>query len=588
MFCLKGGITEEGNKSTSSKYKPGDTYFSPSLKIHKCDPKDLIPGCDVPARLITCLQDGVTKRSDVYIAEKWLMNLQRDYCEDLVEDTNDTLRWLEKLNSKGKATGKNFTPFTFDFDSLYDSISPSLVFKALEDAMNTCRPNWEPSFKDWLLELVDLSIESAVGIFRGKFYKPKGKLPTGGSLSVPAANIAVYFVLCKVLYSDKTLMKDVIAIKRFIDDGVGIHTMTKRVFNGWKKEVSKRVATFGLKIKESDWSEPPTRFGSVNFLDILFSFDENKRLQTDLYRKPTDARAYLNFSSCHPNHVFAGSVYSQALRMRRIINNDERFEKRLDELMCDFEKSGYPKNMLLNIMEKVKKEKRTLCKKEKCENSDEDGKIMAVSTSGRDKKLTNILERVQTKSKYIKFKLVKKTAPSLKNLLVKSKRVALGSPYGRTTKCGRKNCMGCKLMSNRDSIRGANKKLYKTAKGDCTNRNVIYHAKCVFCSKKYVGKTITPLSTRLNGHRNKFYDCIRVAEGKNIEFTDEHLLGLHLFYDHKMRDPRDFNEGYRFTILENSNPRQINYREHVWILRLRCIAPYGLNAHDPYGIPLVL
>ena len=103
-----------------------------------------------------------------------------------------------------------------------------------------------------------------------------------------------------------------------------------------------------------------------------------------------------------------------------------------------------------------------------------------------------------------------------------------------------------------------------------------------------MGKTITPLSTRLNCHRNKFYDCIRVAEGKNIEFTDEHLLGLHLFYDHKMRDPRDFNEGYRFTILENSNPRQINYREHVWILRLRCIAPYGLNAHDPYGIPLVL
>ena len=434
------GITEKGNKSTSSKFKPGDTYFSPSLKIHKCEPKDLVPGCDVPARLITCMQEGVTKRSDVYIAEKWLMKLQKDYCKDLVEDTNDTLRWLEEMNTKTKKLKKNLTPFTFDFDSLYDSLKPTLVLKALEDAMHTCRPEWDPNFKKWLLALVNLSIESAVGIFRGKFFKPKGKLPTGGSISVPAANITVYFVLNNVLYSDRHLMKDDIDIRRFIDDGVGAHTMTKRVFNVWKTEVSKRVAHFGnLKIKEKDWTEPPTKFGSVNFLDILFSFDENGALQTDLYRKPTDARAYLNFGSCHPNYTFAGSVFSQALRVKRIVNNSERCMVRLDELMMDYERSGYPKKMLRNIIDKVKNMERTLQKKEKSNNREEDDTIMAISTFGRDKKLTNILERVQKKSKNIKFKFVKKTAPSLKNLLVKSKIPALGSPYGRTKKCQRKN-----------------------------------------------------------------------------------------------------------------------------------------------------
>ena len=383
-------------------------------------------------------------------------------------------------------------------------------------------------------------------------------------------------------------MKDIVDVRRFIDDGVGIHTMTKRVFKGWKSEISKRVAAFHLKIKESDWSEPNTKFGSVNFLDIEFCFDENRSLQTDLYRKPMDARAYLNFNSCHPNHVFAGSVYSQALRIRRIVNNEERFIKRIDELMSDFEKSGYPKKMLKNIMKKVKMKNRTLDKREKKEKNDGDEKIMAVSTFGRDKKLTNILERVQTKSKNIKFEFVKKTSASLKNLLVKSKRVALGSPYGRTTECGRGRCMGCDLMSHKDCIRGPNKKIYNTAKGDCTSKNVVYHAECVFCRKKYVGKTVTPLSIRLNGHRSKFYDCIREAEGKNIEFTEEHLLGLHLFYDHGMREMGDFNEGYKFTILETSSPHQIDYKEHVWIQRLKCVTPYGLNAHDPYGIPLVL
>ena len=111
------GITEKNNKSTASRFKPGRTYFVPSLKIHKLKPEELVPGVDIPARLITCLQQGVTKRSDVYLVEKWLKSLERDYCEDLVTDTTDTLIWLENCDKRAKSTSKNFTPFTFDFDS---------------------------------------------------------------------------------------------------------------------------------------------------------------------------------------------------------------------------------------------------------------------------------------------------------------------------------------------------------------------------------------------------------------------------------------------------------------------------------------
>ena len=188
----------------------------------------------------------------------------------------------------------------------------------------------------------------------------------------------------------------------------------------------------------------------MNFLDILFGFDGNKELQTNLYRKPTDARSYLNYNSCHPNYTFAGTVYSQALRIRRIVNDQNRFEKRLDELAIDFQKSEYPEKMIQNIIDKVKKQKRDLSQKDKPTNSG-DETILAISTFGRDKKLTKILERVEAKSKNIKFKYVKKTAPSLQNLLVKSKHASLGHPHGATTACKTKTCMGCKLMSNRDT-----------------------------------------------------------------------------------------------------------------------------------------
>ena len=77
--------------STLSIYKPGKPYFYPSPKIHKVPVNELIPGVEPHIRLITALQDGVTKRSDVFICDKFLRALELDYCKDLLKDTNDAL-----------------------------------------------------------------------------------------------------------------------------------------------------------------------------------------------------------------------------------------------------------------------------------------------------------------------------------------------------------------------------------------------------------------------------------------------------------------------------------------------------------------
>ena len=263
------GITLNGNKSTASRFKFGKTYFVPSLKIHKVKPEDLKPGCDIPVRLITCLQQGVTKRSDVYTASKWLKDLETDYCNDLVKDTNASLKWLEDMNGRTKHLKRKFSPFTFDFKSLYDSLEPPLVLKALRAAMDTCRSNWSRDFKDWIIDLVQLSIDASIEEFDGKFYKQKNGLPTGGSLIVPIANITVFYALYHTLYSNKNLMNNIVDIKRYIDDGVGIHCMRPRAFQIWKKTVTTELhREFHLTIEESDWNVPTEDDIAVNFLDI--------------------------------------------------------------------------------------------------------------------------------------------------------------------------------------------------------------------------------------------------------------------------------------------------------------------------------
>ena len=143
-------------------------------------------------------------------------------------------------------------------------------------------------------------------------------------------------------------------------------------------------------IKDEDWSTAANLGDTVHILDILFGFNENGNLKTDLYRKETDSRGYLHYSSCHPNHVFSGIVYSQGLRLRRIINNDEVLHVRLDELKVDFMASKYPVKLIENIFKKVRDLPRTLEKRVRTEELRRN--VILTSTYGRDTELKTIVD----------------------------------------------------------------------------------------------------------------------------------------------------------------------------------------------------
>ena len=133
------GITELNNKSTSLHFKPGISYFYPMLKIHKLKKEEVTVGADPPARLVTALQEGISKRSDVFLAKTYIQLLEKDFCEDLLKDTNGALLWLDEIDRKSSVLSKkNFKSFTFDYKSLYDSLKPELVTEALNTTTASC------------------------------------------------------------------------------------------------------------------------------------------------------------------------------------------------------------------------------------------------------------------------------------------------------------------------------------------------------------------------------------------------------------------------------------------------------------------
>ena len=107
-------------------------------------------------------------------------------------------------------------------------------------------------------------------------------------------------------------------------------------------------------------------------------------------------------------------------------------------------------------------------------------------------------------------------------------------------------------------------------------------------NKVYVGKSTQRLNNRISGHRSKFYECLSYNGDRNDLDDDDHLLGLHLYFQHGYRDKSGFNDSYIFTVLENCGPRELDAKEHLWIQRLKAIKPFGLSSHDPFGIPLIL
>ena len=378
--------------STLPHYRPGKAYFYPSMKIHKCKTEDLKPGIEPPVRLITAMQDGITKRSDVFLADKFLRPLEKDFCKDLLLDTNDTLKWLDDTDKQLDPNLKSrLKSFSFDFKSLYDSLSPTLVLEALKCAMDEQRSTWSNELKEWILDLVQLSLDSAVGQFGDTFYKQINGVPTGGSICVQLANIAVFYIMRKCVYCNEDLMSKVISLKRYIDDGAGFFNGTPRQFSDWIAKVNSLLRRYSLtideySIKSNHELEP--------FLDLKFAFDESGDLQTDLYIKPTDSRAYLQYGSEHPNHTYSGIVYSQFLRLRRIINNNERLKAAIDVMKQQFLIYNYPKKMVSNIAEKVSKMERNLSiHKDKSKNMATDSSstpIRAISTFGCDSALLKI------------------------------------------------------------------------------------------------------------------------------------------------------------------------------------------------------
>ena len=73
------------------------------------------------------------------------------------------------------------------------------------------------------------------------------------------------------------------------------------------------------------------------------------KFETDLHSRPTNCYQFLEFNSAHPIHIKKSIVYSQGLRIKRLL----AFEKHLESIRSWFEKRGYREKLVDNQLRRV-------------------------------------------------------------------------------------------------------------------------------------------------------------------------------------------------------------------------------------------
>ena len=96
------------------------------------------------------------------------------------------------------------------------------------------------------------------------------------------------------------------------------------------------------------------QFGkSVHMLDLCAYLDEQNRIHYKGYTKQTDAKRYLNPRSFHPKFVFNSIPFSQILRTLRNNSKEETKVNEIEQVLKDFEHSGYSRQELNKWKEKA-------------------------------------------------------------------------------------------------------------------------------------------------------------------------------------------------------------------------------------------
>ena len=229
-------------------------------------------------------------------------------------------------------------------------------------------------------------------------------------------------------------------------------------------EIQERLNSFHDKIKFTYENEESNK---ISFLDVSISRGRDGKLETSVYRKPTNTDVYMNWNAHAPVAWKIATLKSLVKRAFMISSTQRALEEEIEHLKEVFVKyNNYPIKLIENIIEKESKE----------DTSEEHIDDTAENTPNDTETVTLNLPYAGSKGEQI----IKKMKKSIANCTNNKSRVRI--------------VYTAKKLASKFPVKDKTKKEHI--------HNVVYHAKCPNkkCESEYTGQTKCRLLKRTIQH----------------------------------------------------------------------------------------
>ena len=464
----------------------------------------------------------------------------------------------------------NAVLITIDVSALYTNINRIDAIEAVKKALEKNNDKSIPS--DFILKLLDLILKYNIFEFDQELYQQLIGFAMGTKCGPNVADIFMSFIDEEIVKRSEKYGQ-LLLYKRFLDDILmlivpnesysdlhnllddinTIHNSIKFTMSHTRKEDSDDH------ICKCDPSN------SIPFLDTSLSI-RNGRINSDLYRKPSDRNMYLLPSSCHPPHCSANIPYSLALRIVRICTDTSERDQRLIELKDMLVARNYKKSIINAAIEKALKVPRSVAIKKVIRTPDPDKVVFVITYHPSLPSISKIVQK-HYRTMIQSDPLMKETFPSppiiaykrpptIKDKLIHSKvpETRINRPRRQLNgmqKC--RKCVNCPYVKECKVVKSVATKEAVTinAPVSCQSSNVVYCISCLKCRTQYIGKTDRTVGVRMSEHRG-------TINNKKIDKS----VGEH--FNSRGHNLADFS----FSVLEkvfNQDPMYLTIREDQWI-----------------------
>lgn len=237
-------------------------------------------------------------------------------------------------------TSRKYDPFSADVESLYPSIPWS---EGIASATRFYGKNYFALIKEarkkrflpppnprLFREMLKLVLENNFFHFQNSsWHHQTSGTAMGCSISVRFANTFLYLR----------------SLGRYIDDLIGVWTGEPDIIpNIFLRTVDEKIRlTYVIRGEQLE---------ALDLILFLSGTNNNKRVKTKIFRKPTDGHLFLHWRSAHPLRLKKSIPYAQLLRLKRNCSDAADFETASSGLLKRFLHRGYSKPPLQKAFRK--------------------------------------------------------------------------------------------------------------------------------------------------------------------------------------------------------------------------------------------